>query len=175
MASNDEQSFIIDDEVSKAKLAVTRIKGAKWIFVTVYPHDLMASAALKTVYIVAVIGLLSLLIELVFLFRVLRKQVLGPVKDFDDFTRRFAAREMNSIEKLAHSSVNQRRDEMGLLAQALIGMARSIEKYETGLNNIVFQRTEELNQTNKFLRQESSGRKRITTLLQSIATDVSGL
>jgi diguanylate cyclase (GGDEF)-like protein len=171
----DERGFILNDDFVNAKLAVTRIKGPEWIFVTVYPHSLMAVAALNTVYIVALIGLLSLLLELIFLFRVLRQQVLEPVAVFDEFAGRFAAREFSSIEDLAASPVARRRDEMGCLALAMTGMARSIEKYETRLNNIVEQRTEELGQANNVLQQESGERKRITAMLQVIAKEVSGL
>ncbi|MEH6357932.1 MAG: EAL domain-containing protein [Pseudomonadales bacterium] len=175
LAANGQQDFILNDTVVGAKLAVTRIRGPEWVFVTVYPHRLMAAAALKTVYIVAIIGLLSLLIELVFLFRVLREQVLDPVKTFDEFARQFTVHEFRSIDVLASSPVSERRDEMGALALATIGMARSIEKYETQLKNIVAQRTEELIEANRILRQESTGRQQITSLLQTIAKDVSGL
>jgi len=170
-----EQGLIIDDDFVGAKLAVTRIKGPEWFFVTVYPHDLMAAAALKTVYIVALIGLLSLLLELVFLFRVMRQQVLEPIRVFDDFSRRIAAREYSSIDELSLNPLCKRDDEIGALGLAMTGMARSIEKYETRLNNIVVQRTEQLDQTNVVLQQESSERKRITGMLQVIAKDVSGL
>jgi len=175
LAEIDERGFILNDDFVNAKLAVTRIKGPEWVFVTVYPHGLMAMAALKTVYIVALIGLLSLLLELIFLFRVLRQQVLEPVAVFDEFAGRFAAREFSSIDDLAVSPVARRRDEMGGLALAMTGMARSIEKYETRLNNLVAQRTEALDLANDVLQQESRERKRITTLLQIIAKEVSGL
>ncbi len=175
LAEIDERGLILNDDFVNAKLAVTRIKGPEWIFVTVYPHSLMAMAALKTVYIVALIGLLSLLLELIFLFRVLRQQVLEPVAVFDDFAHRFAAREFSSIDDLAASPFAKRNDEMGGLALAMVGMARSIEKYETRLKNIVAQRTEELGQANNVLQQESGERKRITAMLQIIAKEVSGL
>jgi len=169
------RGLILDDDVVNAKLAVTRIRGPEWIFVTVYPHSLMAMAAIKTVYIVALIGFISLILELIFLFWVLRQQVLEPVAVFDDFARRFAVREFSSIDDLVGSPVVGRRDEMGALALAMTGMARSIEKYETRLKNIVAQRTEELDLANVVLKQESGERKRITTLLQVIAKEVSGL
>jgi len=170
-----EQGLIIDDDFVDAKLAVTRIKGPEWFFVTVYPHDLMAAAALKTVYVVALIGLMSLLLELVFLFRVMRQQVLEPVRVFDDFARRIAAREYSSIDDLSFNPLCKRSDEMGALGLAMTGMARSIEKYETRLKNIVAQRTEELGQASSVLQMESGERKRITGMLQVIAKDVSGL
>gem|GEM_PF-1255751 len=170
-----EQGLIIDDDFVGAKLAVTRIKGPEWFFVTVYPHDLMAASALKAVYIVALIGLLSLLLELVFLFRVMRQQVLEPVRVFDDFARRVAAREYSRIDELSVNPLCKRGDEMGALGLAMTGMARSIEKYETRLKNIVAQRTEELDQANSVLQLESGERKRITRLLQVIAKEVSGL
>ncbi len=175
LADVGEQGLILNDDFVSAKLAVTRISGPEWLFVTVYPDSLMAAAALKTVYIVALIGCLSLLLELVFLFRVLRQQVLEPIAVFDGFARRFAARDFTSIGDLAASSVAIRRDEMGALALAMTGMARSIETYETRLKNIVAQRTEELDKANLVLQQESSQRKHITNMLQVIAKEVSGL
>ena len=169
------EGLILDDDTVSAKMAVTRLSGPEWLFVTVYPHQLMAAAAFKTVLVVAGVGVLSLIFELIFLFIVLREQVLGPVRVFDGFARRFAAREFSRIDDLASSPLVKRHDEIGALALAMTGMARSIERYENRLTSLVEQRTQQLDEANQVLQEESAQRKRITYLLQVIAKDVSGL
>lgn len=170
-----ESGLIIDDEASAAKLAVTKINGPDWFFVTVYPHSLMAVAAIKTVYIVAIVGLVSLILELIILFYVLRRQVLEPVHEFGEFSRSFAAREPDSIDALVKGSVSKRDDEMGMLAVSMTTMATTLKQYEANLERRVEQRTIELDHANEVLQQEFANREQIASLLHTIARDVSGL
>jgi|GEM_PF-1800717 len=112
-------------ENSEEYLAVTKINGPDWYFVTVYPKSLLAGLAFETASFILILGLISLLIEIIVLFFVLRKQVAQPLQEFLGATQQIAGGHFgrNVTEDLP---VN-RRDEIGILAQSFYGMAGELK------------------------------------------------
>ncbi len=173
--SIDTHSVIIEDEQSDALLAVTRISGPNWCFVTVFPKSLLASPALQTACIVSIIGIISLIVELIILFFVLKIQVLEPIYSFRQLTKSIAERCFDIINTFTNSKTYQRQDEMGELANSMVNMVSIIRHHEEEMEDLVAQRTKELNKTNQILLRESKERKKVVSLLQTIAKNVSGL
>ena len=169
------QSTIIEDSQSNALLAVTRIAGPGWYFVTVYPRLLLASTALSIAYIVGIVGLVSLVVELLIFFRIIRLQVLEPIQSFWRFTKKITNREFEALDSSGIQTIRHRNDEIGDLANSMDYMANTIYKYESELENLVEEQTREVRSTNLKLQQESTEKENIVSLLQTIARDVSGL
>ena len=173
--THNESTFILEPDSANALLAITKIDGPGWYFVTVYPKSLLSSTALQTAYIVSIVGILSLIVELVILFFILKGQVLYPLGVFRRFSDAMGDNDFEAIQDVKRSSIAQRQDEMGELASTMITMAEHIEQHQILLTDEVNTKTRELSQAHEVLKSEARSREEITRLLQTIAKDVSGL
>ncbi|MCP3690121.1 MAG: EAL domain-containing protein [Gammaproteobacteria bacterium] len=173
--TTEASTFIIEDELSDALLAVTRLDGPNWYFITVYPMSLLSSTALSVAYIVATIGFISLVLELLLFFSILRFQVLLPIQAFRDFSKDIAKRKFGAIDSFRKFHLEARTDEVGELADTMATMATTIRQHEEELENLVEARTIKLIETNLILSRESKEHQDVLLLLQTIAKHVSGL
>jgi signal transduction histidine kinase len=124
-------------------LAVARLKGPEWNFVTVLPEGVVSAAALRSARYVLLFGLVSLLLELVIMYWVLRKQIARPLRALTQATHRVAA---GDFQVALDTS---REDELGTLACAFRAMADKVQ-----------QREEQLRQANEGLEQRVEERTR---------------
>ncbi len=147
---------VLDNLADNEFLAVTNLEGPHWYFVTVYPKTLLTNLAFQTARFILMLGILSLVIEIIVLFIVLRKQVAQPLTKF-----------MTATEQLATGNFEvrldtTRPDELGRLAQSFQKMAQDIEAREVCLKGAL----EEVGATNQQLTQEIEERKQIEQQLQ---------
>ena len=143
-------------------LAVQRLEGPGWNFVTVLPERVVSSTA-RTLL---VFGGVSLLLELAIMYWVLRKQIAGPLLSFTQATSRLAEGDVHvELE-------TSRGDELGLLARSFQGMAGELQQREEalrqaneGLEHQVEERTRELKETHRKLVETARqvGRAEIAT------------
>ncbi|HEX8437097.1 HAMP domain-containing protein, partial [Archangium sp.] len=126
-------------------LAVARLRGPGWNLVTVLPEGVVSQPAVQAAHYVLLLGLLSLLLELVIMYWVLQQQITRPLLAFTRATARVATGDFN-VEL-----DTSRRDELGQLAQAFRLMADKVQRREEelrhaneGLEQRVEERTREL-------------------------------
>jgi len=126
-------------------IAVARLKGPDWNFVTVLPKSEVTASALSSARYVLLFGLVSLLLELVIMYWVLRKQIAQPLQALTEATHRVAS---GDFQVALDTS---RADELGTLASAFRAMADKIHQREEqlrqaneGLEHRVEERTREL-------------------------------
>jgi len=124
-------------------VAVSRLKGPEWNFVTVLPKSVVTASAMRSAHYVLLFGLVSLLLELVIMYWVLRKQVAQPLLALTQATHRVAS---GDFQVELNTS---RDDELGTLASAFRAMADKIQ-----------QREEQLRQANEGLEQRVEERTR---------------
>jgi len=124
-------------------LAMKRLQGPDWTFVTVLPERVVSQPAFGAARYVLLLGLVSLLLELAIMFWVLRQQITRPLLAFTQATDKVAAGEFNvELDK-------SRGDELGQLAGAFGLMAHEVQKREEELrkaNERLEQRVEERTQ-----------------------------
>ena len=140
---------VIENNQNSEYLAVTKIDGPDWYFVTVYPKSLLADLAFDTVRFIFLLGIISLFIEVTILLLILRRQVALPLQDFLDATKQIAAGNFN-IEATQHLPLN-RHDEIGELAHSFNGMAGQLQTSFDTLDAKVTERTYELGEQVKEL------------------------
>ncbi len=147
-------------------LAVARLRGPNWTFVTVLPESVVAKPALQSARYVLVFGLASLVLELAIMFWVLRKQISLPLMAFTHASDRVAAGDFK-VEL-----DTRRQDELGQLAQAFHFMADGIQRREEalrkaneGLEQRVDERTRELKELHRQLVRlaRQAGRAEVAT------------
>jgi two-component system NtrC family sensor kinase len=124
-------------------IAVARLKGPGWNFVTVLPKSVVTASALRSARYVLLFGLASLLLELVIMYWVLQKQISQPLQALTQATHRVAA---GDFQVALDTS---REDELGTLAGAFRIMADKVQ-----------QREEQLRQANEELEQRVEERTR---------------
>src|SRR6185503_14447503 len=76
-----------DDEY----LAVTRIEGPGWYFVTVYPRALLRQQVLTAVSAIPLFGIAFLVVALLIPYFTLRSQVIAPLEQFTSAAGRIAS------------------------------------------------------------------------------------
>ncbi len=122
-------------------LAVARLKGPGWNFVTVLPEIEMSRPAAEAARIVLLLGVGSLILELIIMSWVLRQQVTRPLLAFSQATERLASG--NDLQVELDTS---REDELGQLARSFRLMANEVQRREESLrqaNETLEQRVQE--------------------------------
>jgi signal transduction histidine kinase len=135
-------------------LALARLQGPGWTFVTVLPEATVTRPALRAARTVLLFGLLSLILELTILYWVLQQQIARPLLSFTQATDRVASGEF-------HVELDtSRRDELGQLASAIRLMADKVQRREEDLRHVnesleqrVEERTRELKEVHMQLVQ----------------------
>jgi signal transduction histidine kinase len=126
-------------------VAVSRLRGPDWSFATVLPARLVSEPAFQAARYVLLLGVLSLLLELVIMYWVLKGQITRPLLAFTQATDKVAD---GDFQVQLDTS---RGDELGQLARAFQLMAHQVQQREEalrqaneGLEQRVEERTREL-------------------------------
>ena len=149
-----EQEFtgdhaIIFNHALKAWLAVAPIKGPDWLLVTVYPEDLVMQAARSTARFVLIIGLVSLVVEMLMLYLVTLNKVVRPLKMLGEASAQIGQANYQLVANGQIKLPYDRKDEVGILANAFKEMATRLFDYNNTLEHKVAERTTELVESRK--------------------------
>jgi diguanylate cyclase (GGDEF)-like protein len=82
---NDNKN-VLNNDYDDEFLAITRLFGPDWYFVTVYPQTLLRPEALTAVKFIVVSGMISLLIEIILMYSVLRQQIATPLQELQQLS-----------------------------------------------------------------------------------------
>ncbi|NEO87129.1 MAG: HAMP domain-containing protein [Spirulina sp. SIO3F2] len=135
-----QQYSVVYNPDDREYLAIARLKGPDWYLITVYPEKLLQNQALSNTWFLLAVGLASLLVEVLLLFIVLRRQVATPLKSLLGATQQVTAGDF------AVDLDVQRQDELGQLAQAFTRMTHQLQDTFTDLEQKIVeqQQTESL-------------------------------
>jgi C4-dicarboxylate-specific signal transduction histidine kinase len=135
-----------------AYIAVARLAGPGWNFVTVLPGSEVSAAAFHAARYIPLFGVVSLVVELAIMSLVLRRKITRPLLAF---TRAATQVEAGDFRVELDTS---REDELGQLAQAFQRMAHEVHRREEalrhaneGLEHRVEERTRELKELHQRL------------------------
>lgn len=160
---------MLNNEQDGEYLAVTRIDEPGWFFVTVVSKSTITNPALETARFVLLLGLFSLIVELVILLLVFRREVITPLKGLTAATRRLAAGDR------AFKLDAKRTDELGQLAgsfdQMVVALAQRDEQLDE-TNRKVLSRASELKTT---ANQQASGSHSQALAINDVNSAVSEL
>ncbi|MBD2414986.1 hypothetical protein FACHB389_22465 [Nostoc calcicola FACHB-389] len=113
---------IVDNSQNDEYLAVTKLEGPNWYLVTVFPKSFLQRKAFATVQFIIFLGLTSLLIEIVVLYLILRRQISSPLTKLMAATESIAAGNWNIKLDVT------RQDELGRLAYLFHKMAQELRE-----------------------------------------------
>ncbi|MCP4996944.1 MAG: response regulator [Gammaproteobacteria bacterium] len=80
---------VIDSTENNQFLAVTRIEGPEWFFITVYPKSLLKAAALRTAGFALLFGMILLIVMVLIILLVLKRKLVGPLGRLTQIMRGF--------------------------------------------------------------------------------------
>jgi signal transduction histidine kinase/DNA-binding NarL/FixJ family response regulator len=113
---------ILDDSKNSEYLAVTKIDGPDWYFVTVLPKFVLQQKAFSTAWVILVLGLISLLIEIGIVYYILNRQLSAPLTNLMKATENIAAGNLDiGLDE-------NRQDELGRLAYLFNKMALQLRE-----------------------------------------------
>lgn len=101
-------------------LGVTRIRGPNWLFINVYPAELIEATAFAGARHILLLGALSLVIELLLVYLVLRRYVSQPINDMIVATDRLRRGDTDVALEV------RRDDEFGQLARSFNSMVKAV-------------------------------------------------
>ena len=139
--------FFTETADQKNILGVAEIQSTDWIFITVYPKQLLAAKASDAAALILLVGALTLLIEVIVLSVLLRRHIAQPLGQFIEATRHVYN---TSFESRLDT---RRNDELGRLGQAFVTMAKEVNFHRDHLENQVHLRTADLTESNSALQR----------------------
>ena len=129
-------------------VAIARLTGTDWYFVTLYPTKLLYNQALQSIIPLLVLSICVVLLEILSIYFVLLKQVNQPLQQLLSATQKLAIGQFNVTLD------TDRVDEVGDLSRSFTHMAQDLQASFTQLNlqnetleSQVIDRTEELTTT----------------------------
>ena len=136
----------VETEDQKNILGVVGIKSNGWLFITVYPKQLLAAKASDAAFKILVLGGLTLLVEVLVLGVLVRRHIAQPLSQLIDATRHIYS------DTLKSQIDTNRNDELGRLGQAMVDMSEEVKFHREHLENQVQQRTADLTESNVALQ-----------------------
>ncbi len=136
---------VLNNAKNNEYLVVTKIDGPNWYLVTVIPKEFLQQKAFETAKLIVLLGFLSLLMEILILIYIMRRQISTPLDQL-----------MAATEEIAKGNLDikldaNRRDELGRLAYLFNRMSQQLQdsfnnlaKTNEELEIRVDQRTSEL-------------------------------
>jgi diguanylate cyclase (GGDEF)-like protein len=132
---NKQKDYFIvesDDEF----LAVTKIDGPDWWFVTVYPKSLLSSPSLKAAKFILIVSLFALVIELIMLYLVMMKKVVKPLETFMDASSAIEGQRYEKITGNVLPLPDHLDNEIGKLAKLFKSMSGSLQHFRSDMQRL---------------------------------------
>ncbi|MDC0835483.1 ATP-binding protein [Geitlerinema sp. CS-897] len=136
--SGDPNQSVFYNDRDREYLAIARLESADWYLITVYPEQLLQAKAFETTQFVLLVGLVSLILEIILLFFVLQHKIANPLTKLLGATQKIAKGDFNI------QFDTTRKDELGQLARAFNSMADQLQESFSTLEKRVEERTAEL-------------------------------
>lgn len=142
---NGNTTTVLRDKYSHDLIGVTHIKGPDWYFVTLYPSELLEKQAFSTARFILMMGVLSLIIEVIMLFWILNRQITTPLNSFITSTSQLAGGHFDG--QMVNNLPLSQSDEIGSLARAFLKMSKALK---TAFENLEHKNTELQEKENRY-------------------------
>jgi signal transduction histidine kinase len=131
----------------KYYLGIGRIQGPNWFFISVYPKALLEERAFVSARTILIAGLIGLVIELLLLAWIIRRQIGSPLRHLTQQIRQLDYTNIATSWKISHH-IKSRKDELGELSKTFDEMVVELINYQNHLEELVAERTEKLRVAN---------------------------
>ncbi|HMY16452.1 MAG TPA: cache domain-containing protein [Polyangium sp.] len=157
-----EKAAVMSSEDGRSYLGIAKIAGPNWFLVSVYPKKLVEDAAWSTARFILLGGLVSLAIELLLFYSLLKNHITEPL------TQLRGAIGQVTLGNRAPVLDTARDDELGELAASFLVMAKAVDEREKAQKEaeeaiVVLNRELELN-----LEREKERNEQLVTLQREV-------
>jgi len=125
--SKKARTTVVYDEIGEQYLAVSKIVGPDWYFVTVLPKNVVFKEAWRAAQFNTLLAFIVVALVIWILYRIMNQQIAKPLHDFVTATRRIGSSDFN-VKLDEH-----RQDELGLLAESFKDMTVFLTNHEIQL------------------------------------------
>lgn len=122
VTTHKQKNIIIDNSDYDEYLGLARIDEPNWYLVTVFPKSLLTQEALATARMILLLGLGALMIEIIIVFLILRREISTPLNKLMAATESIAAGNLD-----IQVNVN-RQNELGRLGYLFNKMAQQVRE-----------------------------------------------
>lgn len=179
---NPDKTIVFNEE-NNEYLAVGKIEGADWYFVTVYPKALIESKSFETVELILLLAVLALSLEVLVVLVLIQRGIAQPLQKFIDITKRISHGKYEIIEEDHAKELRRRKDEIGELADSFYNMVNEIQHshhelntYNKNLQTMVDERTQELLQSqNEAIEANQIKSEFLANMSHEIRTPMNGI
>lgn len=123
-----DNTRIINSPDQSNLIAISRLAGTDWYFVTLYPKQLLYNQALHNITPLLILSTCLVSLEILFIYFILLKQVNQPLQQLLKATQKLAKGRFNVTLDI------DRVDEVGNLSRSFIHMAQDLQTSFTQLN-----------------------------------------
>ncbi len=153
-------------------LAVVQIPGPDWLLVTEYPRQIVGKEAMNNAGFLVVAGIISLLMEIVLIFFVLRKEVSEPLLKLIRTTDKIASGEYGVKHKpLASDEIGQLAVSINKMSDAIFYRDGILARHNEDLENLIIERNRELDEQ-KAINLNASKMFALGEMARGISQDV---
>lgn len=146
---------IIDDHANGTYLAVSKMSGPEWWYVTVYPKNLIMEKAHSTASIIIILGIMFFCCMMLIVLYVIRKSIETPVNLLKIAAEKLSAGDYGFVIEGKLQVPASVPNEIGLLVKAFYQMAIQINDGNRMLEEKIEERTQALATANKQLTRLS--------------------
>jgi PAS domain S-box-containing protein len=115
------QRAIIENAAFGEYLGISRISGPDWLFVTLFPKEIVTAKSREAAQIILLLGFASLLLELLIFYVVLRQRIIMPLAELTQAAERVAEGDLSARVG------TEGGDELARLASAFNAMTGKVE------------------------------------------------
>jgi len=145
--ASQENNRIEENQQGDQFIAITKLNGPDWYFVTLFPKSELAQDAREIIMAVVAVGLVLFILVVLVSSQLLEKQMAFPLSQFLDATQKLTDQNFDLVAS-ANLPVD-REDEIGTLARAFESMADQLRWSLVNLEDAVMQRTAQLASANE--------------------------
>jgi signal transduction histidine kinase/CheY-like chemotaxis protein len=121
IVGSEKEQLIIDNPQYDEYLGITKIDEPNWYIVTVFPKSLLTKEAFATAQMIMLLGIGALLIEIIIVYLILKREIAAPLHQLMEATEDVAGGNLD-----IQVQVN-RKNELGRLGYLFNNMAQQLQ------------------------------------------------
>lgn len=153
--SNFDEVKVIENQAFRSYLAVGRLEGPGWLFVRVFPMEIIGASAHRTAGNAFAGGIAILLVILIIVRYVMRYQAEKPLEQLSRAAEYIGKGKYKEIAERKIPLPMDLKNEIGMLSVRFVEMAANIDEARNNLERIVQERTRALEKANASLKEMS--------------------